>query len=347
MNDVTNTCLLSIIVPVYNSEKYLRDCLDSLLLQNIPMEQYEIICVDDGATDSSPWILDEYAKKHANIRVIHKENGGVSSARNVGIDHANGEYVWFVDSDDVIMPNCLQKIGALLNKYRPEMIHFSYKVISEDYKLDSRIDCWSNESTVEIHDCDDIIGSLPSAFLAITCRKVLTENSIRFEEKIRYAEDSYFQHLVYLQLSIPVVVTNQQVYYYRIVGSSAMHNTSLANINRRTTDAITLAYLYDELIRNDLLLDFTKKRILTEQKKWNAVHVALLLLPKTALPYDTINKLRKIGAYPCRILWWSIRESKSKRQKLVLFRNCIVLRFRIAYWIYYHLVKFKKTREYE
>ena len=93
---------LSIIVPVYNSEEYLSRCLDSILDQD--MTSYEVILVDDGSTDSSALICDRYSATDPRFRTIHKPNGGVSSARNAGLNLAKGEYVMFVDSDDVLTP---------------------------------------------------------------------------------------------------------------------------------------------------------------------------------------------------------------------------------------------------
>lgn len=95
-------CKISIIVPVYNSSKYLRSCIDSILKQSL--SDWELILVNDGSTDDSGEICDEYAVKYPAIRVIHKENAGVSEARNTGLVAATGEYVGFVDSDDTIRP---------------------------------------------------------------------------------------------------------------------------------------------------------------------------------------------------------------------------------------------------
>lgn len=102
---------LSFVVPVYNAAQYLPECLDSLLAQDI--SDYEIICVNDGSRDASPEILRQYAAKHGNIRVIDKENGGVVSARNAGLSAAQGDFIWFVDADDFLLPNIL---GFLRNK---------------------------------------------------------------------------------------------------------------------------------------------------------------------------------------------------------------------------------------
>ena len=97
--------VISIIVPVYNTEQYLRRCIDSVLAQTY--QDFELLLIDDGSKDSSGAICDEYAAQDTRVRVFHKANGGVSSARNVGLDHARGEWITFVDSDDEVKPNWL------------------------------------------------------------------------------------------------------------------------------------------------------------------------------------------------------------------------------------------------
>ena len=101
---------LSIIVPLYNSEKYLPKCLDSLLDQDIQESEYEIILVDDGSPDNSRFIAGEYARAHSNIVVISQANKGTSGARNTGLRHASGKYVYFVDPDDYILNNSLSRL---------------------------------------------------------------------------------------------------------------------------------------------------------------------------------------------------------------------------------------------
>ena len=112
--------LISVIVPVYNVEKYLARCVDSILAQTY--SHLEIILVDDGSQDDSGKICDEYAAKDARIQVIHKENGGLSSARNAGIDAAKGEYLAFVDSDDWIEPDAYDRMMELIEKYSVKLV---------------------------------------------------------------------------------------------------------------------------------------------------------------------------------------------------------------------------------
>lgn len=121
---------LSIIVPVYNVGEYLGKCLGSLLNQDIAREDYEIILVDDGSTDSSSVLCDELASLHSNIVVIHKENGGLSSARNVGIDIASGKYIQFVDSDDYLFPNVLGSVLSRVERDNLDILRFNYQNVN-------------------------------------------------------------------------------------------------------------------------------------------------------------------------------------------------------------------------
>lgn len=113
MNSTINLPRYSIIVPVYNVADYLTECIGSLLAQDTE-SPYEILLVDDGSTDSSGSICDAYADKDVRVRVIHKSNGGVSSARNTGIQMAKGTYIFFVDSDDILEPEFLSEFSPLL-----------------------------------------------------------------------------------------------------------------------------------------------------------------------------------------------------------------------------------------
>ncbi|MDH6314239.1 glycosyltransferase involved in cell wall biosynthesis [Parabacteroides sp. PFB2-10] len=101
---------LSLIIPVYNVEAYLEECLDSCLEQDIPHSDYEIIAINDGSPDGSLAILERYAAKYPNITVLSQENRGLSATRNRGIEVAKGEYIWFIDSDDWIEKNCLSSL---------------------------------------------------------------------------------------------------------------------------------------------------------------------------------------------------------------------------------------------
>lgn len=126
---------LSVVVPIYNVEPYLSKCVDSLLAQDMSADEYEIILVDDGSTDVSGTIADEYAERYANICVIHQPNGGLSAARNTGIDAAEGKYIQFVDSDDFLEPNVLGGLVKKMEQDNLDVLRFNYQNINERYEV--------------------------------------------------------------------------------------------------------------------------------------------------------------------------------------------------------------------
>lgn len=125
--------LVSIILPIYNVEKYLERCLESIVNQTY--RNLEIILVDDGSQDSSPQICDEWAKRDARIKVIHKENGGLGFARNTGIENFTGQYVLFVDSDDYIALDTVERTYKLQQQYQAEMVFFGFSSVRNTGKI--------------------------------------------------------------------------------------------------------------------------------------------------------------------------------------------------------------------
>lgn len=140
------TDLISVIVPVYNVAEDLPRCLDSILVQNHP--SIEIIAVDDGSSDDSGKILDKYADIHPNIRVIHKENGGVTSARLRGVAVASGEWIGFVDGDDEIEPDMYERLLRNALKFDAEISHCGYQMVFTD----GRVNYFHNTNVLEKQD---------------------------------------------------------------------------------------------------------------------------------------------------------------------------------------------------
>ena len=126
---------LSVIVPVYNVEQYLPKCLDSLLDQDLSRDEYEIILVDDGSPDRSGEICDAFASHYSHIKVIHRENGGISAARNSGIEVAQGKYVQFVDSDDYLEPNVLKTLVDKMERDQLDVLRFNYQNVNDRYEV--------------------------------------------------------------------------------------------------------------------------------------------------------------------------------------------------------------------
>ena len=124
---------LSIVVPIYKVEPYLPKCVESLLAQDLPKEDYEIILVDDGSPDRCGEICEEYATRFDNVKVVHRKNGGLSAARNTGIVVAQGEYVLFVDSDDYLEPNVLKTLVDKMESDHLDILRFNYQNVNEHY----------------------------------------------------------------------------------------------------------------------------------------------------------------------------------------------------------------------
>ncbi len=126
---------LSIIVPIYKVAQYLCKCVDSLLAQDIPSSEYEIILVDDGSPDECPQTCDTYADIYDNIHVVHRANGGLSAARNSGMEVAQGKYIQFVDSDDYLEPNVLSVLMQQIEKENLDVLRFAYQDVNERYEV--------------------------------------------------------------------------------------------------------------------------------------------------------------------------------------------------------------------
>lgn len=134
----------TVIIPVYNVEKYIEECLKSVVMQTY--KDYEVLIIDDGSTDNSGKICEEYAEKYKNFRIIHKENGGISSTRNKGVENSKGEYILFLDSDDYWNDEkMLEKIANVIEKDNPDLVVFQTKIFEDG----------SNKATVKKDNLDE------------------------------------------------------------------------------------------------------------------------------------------------------------------------------------------------
>ena len=204
--------LISVIVPVYNVESYISKTIESILAQTY--KNIEIILVDDGAKDNSGKICDEYAQKDNRIKVIHKENGGVSSARNCGIREMKGEYICFVDGDDWIAPNFIERLFKVINDNGADMSACSffntssYDVTVMDLEADTEIitdrkfNCVFTEDSYAGYSCNKMFRS-----------KIILENNILFDENIHSEEDMLFT-IQYLEKCGKVAYIKERLYYY-------------------------------------------------------------------------------------------------------------------------------------
>lgn len=195
---------ISIIVPVYNVEEYLAKCLDSLIIQK--PNNYEIIIVNDGSTDSSQSIIDKYKKNNSKlIKTFTKKNGGLSSARNYGLKKAEGEYIMFVDSDDYIDKDTIKILTDKINSTKADIIMYGMIKV----KNDKLINCYTFEDTIE-DKVKKYILAAPSACAKIYTRKIF--NNFSFIDGVYYEDLSFSPKLVSYTNKIEFI--NKPLYYY-------------------------------------------------------------------------------------------------------------------------------------
>lgn len=215
--------MISIVVPVYKVEKYLERCVNSLLNQTY--QDIEIILVDDGSPDLSPELCDKYAKKDNRIVVIHKENGGLSSARNAGLRVAKGEYVGFVDSDDDVENEMYEKMYRVITKEKVDFVISDYMRISDDGKevlktLSIPQGHYSKSDIIEKIFPQLIMGeNLEYGPLLSVCPclyriDLLRKNSLEFDEKVRWSEDNIFSAFVGYNADSFYYMKNEGLYHY-------------------------------------------------------------------------------------------------------------------------------------
>lgn len=217
--------LISIIVPVYNTEPYLSRCIDSILCQSFI--DFELLLIDDGSSDGSGKICDAYAEKESRIRVFHKENGGVSSARNLGLEMARGEWVCFVDSDDELLPNGLQVMADGISN-EVSMVLAGYIIYNDEGLLTYSV----MENKRCILDRKQAIKEmfLPSdyKYQGYICGKLLLKSEVirhelHFSKEIFFNEDRLFLTQYICALEGNVFYTTVPVYkYYERSGSAMM-----------------------------------------------------------------------------------------------------------------------------
>lgn len=208
---MNNSILVSIVVPIYNAEQYVGKCIESILSQTY--SHIELILVDDGSIDLSPTIIDDYALKDSRIKVVHKKNEGVSSARNNGLDIATGMYVTFADADDEMKSDCVEYLLKLITVNQTD-VAYTDKLFT-DYHMNQE-----NDDSVQVISGEEAAERiiLETYNVGVYCKifkfDFLKQNNIRFLQDVYIGEGLNFNALSY-QYANKVAVGHRKVYFYR------------------------------------------------------------------------------------------------------------------------------------
>lgn len=277
---------LSIIIPVYKVEKYIRECLDSILNQTFT--DFEVLLIDDGSPDNSGDICDEYSKKDSRFKVFHKENGGVSSARNLGIDNAKGDWVHFIDPDDYLMSDSVySEIFAAESIKNVDIVHFGF--------------LWKFNDVPDIRGNNDGTGGLKSfidrnvSFL--WCNLIYREiiGDTRFE-KMAFGEDALFMEEIAMKKASFLFI-DKVYYFYRLhpesaIGGNKYLPTYFEDCYKLTNRQIFLRKqenLYDEQVFGWKVLDRFFLGVMNEANR-NEINKSVKTLMKYSKKFN-INEL--------------------------------------------------------
>ena len=224
---------ISIIVPIYKIERYLRQCIDSILTQTFT--DFELLLIDDGSPDECPAICDEYAKKDARIRVFHKPNGGLTSARNCGLDNAKGEWIMHIDGDDWVAPTYIEELYNAAIKNDADIAICGFRFAYEDGRyIEEHPTLWDNNKSASLNRY--IASTWTTAWGSIHKSSLYKDNNIRSPKNITFCEDFHLMvRLCYF--ADKVVSIDRPLYNYRQQSSSIMHN-----IDERTWMSARIVY---------------------------------------------------------------------------------------------------------
>ena len=298
---------LSIVIPVYNTEKYLEKCLASCVNQEVEKADYEIVVVDDGTKDNAMAIALRYQENYPNIKIFSQENAGLSAARNMGLSHCSGDYVWFVDSDDYIEEGSL---SLIFNKIEdnPDVICIQAKRSDEETARNRFSGNVQNGFDVLLHSFDDWDRCVP---YFIFNRQFIDNHQLRFYVGIFHEDDEFTPRALVFAEKVSVI--DRPLYYYWV----KTENTITKTVNPKKS--------YDNIIVAESLSDFKEKNAVPDNVKQVFENHISLIINNTL---DNINQsdkqtIREFNRFlrTKKYLFRSLRKSNKLKYKLeyVLF----------------------------
>lgn len=315
--------LITIIVPVYNVEEYLQKCIESILEQSY--ENLEIILVDDGSTDDSGKICDEYVKKDKRIKVFHKKNEGVSSARNLGISKSKGSLICFVDSDDWIEKDlCLKLINAIQENCADIVLCGYNRVTGKNReKINSSGKNQIISGREYLINCLNPQTSYGFCHMKLIRKKII--NEIRFDENLKVGEDALFNIKISSNIN-KAIFLKENLYNYRINISSTVRKFDVQYVDKYL-NAIKIINSY---LKKNYEED---KEILQNFYNFIAFHVMLIAVNYCYNPENNFKKVNNEFSQICNIIEFKEGIKKSNYNNLSITRKIAL--FTIKHKLYF------------
>lgn len=306
---------LSVIIPSYNVELYIKRCAESTLNQNLSKDEYEVIFVNDGTKDNSVEVLNKAIdfEKYPNFHIYNKENGGLSSARNFGLDKAHGDYVWFVDSDDWIEPNCLAKIVKKLNEINPDILYI-YADEYEGNKVYKRGN-FNDFGVVSGKYFLENIKKYNCAPFYIYKRSYLFEHGFMFHLGLLHEDNEFTPKVLYHAAA----VTSIEGYFYHIFRHPG--SITWTPNPKRLFDLIKIAMAYKEFAKKIPKQD----RYLYCNVIGNNINQAMFECPKYSMDIQqSVNSAISSGKFSAELFNSSIKKYKLEGLLFSIFpKKCL------------------------
>lgn len=298
---------ISVIIPVYNAEKFLEHCLDTLLAQTF--KDFEIILVDDGSRDLSPRICDAYAHKDARVRVHHKENGGVSSARQTGLQLASGNYIIQVDADDWVASNYLEALYKEAIRKNADITVCDYMEVYPDkqvYKEQKPTSTSADDFVLDL--CTRLHGSCANKLIRSSIIRV---NDISFPEGINLREDKLFNIHVALNSAIVSYIASALYFYRRSHSEQSASSQSSIEVSEKS-------YIYGNNLFDNYLLNRCNPTLQTAHERFRYPTLAYYLIYANDKNFQIEKDLSRLS-------FSSISEIWSISQISILYRLVLIL----------------------
>lgn len=291
---------LSVIIPCYNCAPVIVRCLDS-----IDCPDSEILVINDGSKDNIEEVMAQYMVSHPNVRLINKPNGGVSSARNLGINEAKGKYISFIDADDYIVRGGMERIVRIAEENNADIVKFKSINISDTSPQDMssvadipiQIEKTTGVGVLQRHDISDYI-----VWDGIYSRSLLMDNNIRFMTDVSLHEDDTFMGMLYCHANI-VVVTDLRLYRYVLLSSfSSTHNQDIAKQRNLIRSGLLATHYRGQYVQQYCPHVMNLERL--KYMRWVCSLKSAVDAKMTYKEYTTLlDEFRKEGVYPLKYAW--------------------------------------------